>query len=93
MLTKDDIVRLAQMARISLADDELATLQQDVSAILDYVDALKQVNTDGLLEVASVTGLENVHRVDEPETIDFRDDIFANAPAMKDGYYKVKAIL
>jgi aspartyl-tRNA(Asn)/glutamyl-tRNA(Gln) amidotransferase subunit C len=93
MLTKDEVIKLAGLARIYLSDDEVESLQKDLSTVLDYVDALKQVDTEGLVEIAQVTGLENVQREDEPIMADNRDDIFKNAPEMKDGYYKVKAIL
>jgi aspartyl-tRNA(Asn)/glutamyl-tRNA(Gln) amidotransferase subunit C len=93
MLSRDEVKKIGQLARISLTDEEIEQLQKDLSVILDYVDALKQVDTEGLVEVSQVTGLENVQRADEPEDSPIIDDIFKNAPDIKDGYYKVKAIL
>ena len=61
--------------------------------ILEYIDELKKVDVEGLEEVSQVTGLVNVQRDDKPIMSDIQQEIFSQAPEMKDGYYKVKAIL
>ncbi len=93
-LTTGEVQHLAGLARIKLTDEEVPQLQKDLSKILEYVDALKQVKTDGLPEVAQVTGLKNANRIDEPAAAntDVRDRILKNAPAVEEGYVKVKAI-
>lgn len=93
MLTKEEVIKVAGLARIELSEEEVQKFQKDLSSILDYVDELKNVDTEGLEIVASVTGLENVQREDKAVLIDYQDDILANAPESKDGYYKVKSIL
>ncbi len=93
MLTTEEVKKVAEMARIELSDSEVEKFQKDLSAVLDYVDELKAVNTEGLEIVSSVTGLENVTRKDEPLVIDYQEEIMANAPERKDRYYKVKSIL
>ena len=93
MLSEEEVKKIAKMARIELSADEVAKFQNDLSKILDYVDDLKDVDTDGLEIVSSVTGLENVDRADEPRLIDYQEEIMANAPERKDKYYKVKSIL
>jgi aspartyl-tRNA(Asn)/glutamyl-tRNA(Gln) amidotransferase subunit C len=95
MLTKDEVIKIAQLARIELTEAEVEKFQKELSTVLDYVEELKQVDVTGLEEVSQVTGLVNVQRDDkvvEP-TEELLEDIFKNAPEMKDGYYKVKAIL
>lgn len=93
MLSSEEVKKVAQLARIELSENEVEKFQKDLSSILDYVDELKAVETDGLEIVSSVTGLENVQRDDEAVTIDYQEDIMANAPERKDKYYKVKSIL
>lgn len=93
MLTKDDVKKLATLARIKLTDEEVEKFQKDLSAIFDYIDALMQVVIDGVEEVSQVTGLVNVQRRDEAVLTSSREEILAQAPAVKDGYLKVKAIL
>ncbi|HMQ01481.1 MAG TPA: Asp-tRNA(Asn)/Glu-tRNA(Gln) amidotransferase subunit GatC [Candidatus Doudnabacteria bacterium] len=93
MLTPEEIKKIAVLSRIELRDGEVEKYQAELSSILDYVDELKAVETEGLEIVASVTGLENIHREDKPELIEYQEDILANAPERKDRYYKVKSIL
>ena len=93
MLSKEEVIKLAKLARIALTNAEVEKFQKDLSTVLEYVEELKQVNVDGLEEIAQVTGLVNVQRSDVPVMAENHQDIFNNAPEMKDGYYKVKAIL
>lgn len=93
MLTKEEVVKIGNLARIELSEPEIEKFQKDLSAVLDYVEELKNVDTEGLQIVSSVTGLENTYRADEVIAIDYQEDILANAPERKDKYYKVKSIL
>ena len=93
MLSKEEVIKLAQLARIALTDQEVEKYQKDLSTVLDYVDELKKVDVTGLEEVSQVTGLVNVQRDDKPVSADNHEAIFSQAPEMKDGFYKVKAIL
>jgi aspartyl-tRNA(Asn)/glutamyl-tRNA(Gln) amidotransferase subunit C len=93
MLMPEEVKKVADMARIELSDAEVEKYQKELSSVLDYVDVLKEVNTDGLEIVSSVTGLENITRLDVAQLIDYQDAILANAPERKDRYYKVKSIL
>lgn len=95
MLSREEVIKLAQLARIELTDVEVEKFQKELSTVLDYVEELKAVNVEGLEEVSQVTGLVNVQRDDKIVEADdqTKEDIFKNSPEMKDGYYKVKAIL
>lgn len=94
MLTTDEVKKIAVLARIRLTDDEVVKFQRELSTVLDYVEELQQVNIDGVEEVSQVTGLVNVQREDVVVLVDdVTNRIKSQAPEMKDGYYKVKAIL
>ncbi len=93
MLTKEEVIKIATLSRIALTDAEVEKFQKELSTVLDYVEELKQVDVSGLEEVSQVTGLVNVQREDKVREADNHEDIFKNTPEMKDGYYKVKAIL
>lgn len=93
MLTKEEVKKIAVLARIELTETEVEKFQKDLSAVLEYVDELKLVNVDGLEEVSQVTGLVNVQRQDVAVDHGNIEEIFSQAPEMKDGYFKVKAIL
>ncbi len=93
MLSREEVLKIAQMARIELGESEIEKFQKDLSSVLDYVAELQQVDTDGLEIVSSVTGLENVERMDVPKPVEYQEEIMANAPERKEKYYKVKSIL
>jgi aspartyl-tRNA(Asn)/glutamyl-tRNA(Gln) amidotransferase subunit C len=93
MLTAEEVKKIALLARIALSDGEVEKFRHDLSLVLDYVEELKLVDTEGLEIISQVTGLQNVQRHDEPVIADNIREIMANAPETKDGYYKVKAIL
>jgi aspartyl-tRNA(Asn)/glutamyl-tRNA(Gln) amidotransferase subunit C len=93
MLTRDEVVKLSILARIQLSDSEVEKFQKELSTVLDYVEELKKVDTNGLEEVSQVTGLVNVQREDKIVTAENHEEILSQAPELKDGFYKVKAIL
>ncbi len=93
-IDENEVKHLAELARIKLSDEEVSQLQKDLSRILEYVDALKQVKTDGLPEIAQVTGLKNSVRADEsvPTGEQVRAAILKNAPESESDYFKVKEV-
>lgn len=93
MLTTEEVKKIAVLARISLSPEEVEKFQRELSTVLDYVEDLQKVDITGVEEVSQVTGLVNVQR--EDRVVEFGDlqAITSQAPEMKDGYYKVKAIL
>ena len=72
-----------------------------LSEILNYVEQLNQTDTSEVSETSQVTGLENVYREDKASELTQvdkdknknREKLLKNAPAQKDGYIKVKAVL
>ena len=94
MISKETIQHLAKLARIELSPEREEQLAQDVSKILDYVEELKSVPTDGLPEVAQVTGLKNALREDvvTGKALSTPEEILATAPTTENGFVKVRAI-
>lgn len=93
MLTDEEVLKIAELARIELSPEEVERFKNGLSTVLDYVADLQKVDTENLDIVSSVTGLENVQREDIPVVAENRDKILAGAPEIKDGLYKVKSIL
>ncbi len=93
MLTKEEVIKIATLARIELTEAEVEKFQKDLSTVLDYVAELNQIDIEGVEEVSQVTGLVSVQRRDEPVLSAHREEILSQAPETKDGFYKVKAIL
>lgn len=63
-LTKEQVKHVAKLARLGLRDSEVAKFQTQMSSILDYVEQLNEVDTEGVPPTAQVTGLVNIMRDD-----------------------------
>jgi aspartyl-tRNA(Asn)/glutamyl-tRNA(Gln) amidotransferase subunit C len=92
-LSVDQARWVAHLARLDLADAELAVITRDLGAIVEYVNQLQQVNTDGVESLAHAVELNNVFRADEPRPSLSVDEALANAPQRKQDYYAVPAVL
>ncbi|HWG45577.1 MAG TPA: Asp-tRNA(Asn)/Glu-tRNA(Gln) amidotransferase subunit GatC [Gemmataceae bacterium] len=92
-LTAQEVQWVAHLARLQLTDAELETMTRQLSAIVDYVDQLKQVNTDGIEPMAHALAVQNVFRDDEPSASLPVADALANAPQRRGDFYSVPAVL
>lgn len=93
-LTREDILKLAQLARLDLSDAEVEEYSRELTAILDYVEQLSAVDVEGLEPTHQVSGLTNVVRDDEPKDYGYTpEDLLAIVPETKDHQIKVKRML
>lgn len=93
-LTRDDVLHLAQLARISLDDDEVSEFSEELSAILHYVEQLTSVDTAGLKPTNQVTGLTNVMREDIVKDYGYAPlDLLTNVPMTQSNLLKVKRMI
>ena len=92
-LSADDVRWVAHLARLELTEAELATLTGQLAAVLEYVDLLKTVNTDGVEPMAHAIEVANVFRPDEPAPSLPVEAVLANAPDRRGNFYGVPAVL
>ena len=93
-ITDADIRKLAKLSRLKLTEAEIPKYKQEISAIIQYVEVLQQVDISGLEPTSQVTGLVNVTRPDEP--IDYNatpEELLANAPSVEQNQLKVKRMI
>ncbi|MEK7125065.1 MAG: Asp-tRNA(Asn)/Glu-tRNA(Gln) amidotransferase subunit GatC [Patescibacteria group bacterium] len=98
MLSREEVIKIAQLARIALTDDEVTKFQKELSSILSYVEQLNAVDTSGVEPLAQVTGLENALREDVvqgvfPPSKQQTEALLVQAPAREGDYLKVKSVL
>jgi aspartyl-tRNA(Asn)/glutamyl-tRNA(Gln) amidotransferase subunit C len=84
---------VSHLARLDLSDADLARLGQKLGAVLEYVDQLKQVKTDGVEPLAHPLPVSNVFRADEPSPSLSVDEALANAPERHGDFFAVPAVL
>jgi len=89
----DEVKKVAMLARLELAEGDLARMAAQLSAILNYVDQLKQVPTDGVEPLAHPLNIHNIFREDEPSESLPVDAALANAPDRRDSFFGVPAVL
>jgi aspartyl-tRNA(Asn)/glutamyl-tRNA(Gln) amidotransferase subunit C len=93
MLTPEQVQWVAHLARLELTPAERDTMARQLSAILDYVDQLKQVNTEGVEPLAHPLKVHNVFRADESAPSLPVDAALANAPDRSGDFFAVPAVL
>lgn len=93
-LTREDVLRLARLARLELTEEEVEQYRTELSDILQYVEQLSSVDIKGIEPTHQVTGLTNVTRADETRDYGYEPaDLLKNVPSVKDGQIKVKRTL
>ena len=79
--------RIAHLARIAVADDEVEHLQGELNAMLAFVEQLSEVNVEGVEPMTSVTPMKLRERQDFVTDGGIAEDIVRNAPAATDEHY------
>lgn len=92
-LDKDTLKKIALLARIEVPEDKLEPLAQDISSILDWVEQLSEVNTDGVEEMASVADMSLFLRKDVVTSGEQADLVLSNAPDQADHCYLVPKVI
>ena len=91
-LSREDVIHIAELARLELTDEEVARYQEQLSAVLEYFAKLQGVNTEGIPPTASVLPPRTVLREDEPRPGLSREELLANAPDVADNQFRVPPV-
>ena len=93
-LTREDILKLAKLARLDLTDAEIEEYSRELTEILQYVEQLQKVDVKGLDPTNQITGLTNVTRKDEIKDYRYEpSDLLKNVPQTQNGQIKVKRMI
>lgn len=87
-----DVRYIAQLARINLSDEEVATFQGQLSQVLEYVQALQKVDVSDVDPTAHANPIYNVFRADEPRESLTPEEALANAPRQANGLFMVPQV-
>jgi len=85
--------KIARLARIAVADDEVEHLKGELNAMLAFVEQLLEVDVAGVAPMTSVTPMVMKKRADVVTDGDIVDDILKNAPATQDHYFLVPKVI
>lgn len=92
MIDIKQIEHLSELARLKITDEEKEKMAGELSAILGFVEKLKEVDVAGTLPATHAIGEFNVLRQDEVNQYDRQKELVEAAPAKKDNLVKVKAV-
>ena len=92
-ITKEEVEKVAKLARLELTDIEKAAFAEQLSQILTYVETLKQYDTTGVEPMATVLGQVTVFRPDDARPSLSVERAVANAPESADGFFVVPKII
>lgn len=92
-LTPEEVEHIAELAHLSLTKEEKARYQVQLSAILEYVQRLQELDTDAIPPTATVLPIHSVVRPDQCRPSTPREDLMSNAPASAEGMFQVPVIL
>ena len=89
----DTVRRIARLARIRVAEEEVEHLKGELNAILAFVEQLGEVDVEGVAPMTSVTPMAMKKRVDEVTDGGDAAAVLKNAPATEDGYFLVPKVV
>ena len=92
-LEESHVRRAAHLARLAVSDDQASGFVDDLSRILDMVDQLQSLDTEGVAPLAHPLETTQRLRADEVTEANHRDDYQAIAPAVENGLYLVPRVI
>jgi len=92
-ITRAQVERVAQLARLALSKDELHALTSEMDAILGYVDKLNELDTDHIVPTAHAVPMENAFRDDAAQPSLGTEKALQNAPKASDGCFVVPKVI
>jgi aspartyl-tRNA(Asn)/glutamyl-tRNA(Gln) amidotransferase subunit C len=92
-LDEKTVARIARLARIAVPAEELEPLAGELSRILEWIEQLNEIDTDGVPPMTSVAAMKLAWREDRVTDGNRSEDILANAPERQDGYFVVPKVV
>ena len=89
VISDETIEYVGILAKLELSDEEKEQAKKDMGRMLDYIDKLGELDTDGVEPMSHVFPIQNVFREDIVTNTNTREELLSNAPEQKDGMYMV----
>jgi len=92
-VSKNEVRKIASLARLSLSEKELESRTDDMNNIINYMDTLNEIDTDNVEELYNVNDISNPLRDDTFEQSLEKKDVLKNSPSSNDDYIEVPLIV
>jgi aspartyl-tRNA(Asn)/glutamyl-tRNA(Gln) amidotransferase subunit C len=89
MIDRAQVLHVARLARLELADEEVERMTRELSAVLDHIERIGELELDDVSATSHVIDVVNALRADEPRPSLPREVALANAPEVVDGGFGV----
>ena len=90
---KDTVQRIARLAKMAMDEDRLAPMADELNAILDWVEQLREVDVEGVEPLTSVVAQSLKMREDVVDDGGYPEDVTKNAPLTEDNFYVVPKVI
>lgn len=88
-ITEETVQYVAALAKLSVSGEEKHKVAEDLNHILDYIETMNGLDTEGVEPMSHVLPMENVFREDEVVNQNNREQLMKNTPKQKDGCFAV----
>ena len=88
----EEVKKIAKLARVNLTSKEEQRHAETISAVLDYMKILNEVDTEGVQQTSQVTGLRDVVREDRPRECEFKKELMGQMPEVRENELVVPAV-
>jgi len=92
-ITTNEIVHIAELARLHLTETEIKSFSKDLSEILDYMNQIDKVDVSNIKPTDSTLSLHTILRPDEEHQSLSLDELLRNAAKVDKGYFSVPPVL
>ena len=92
-ITKEEVTKVAHLARLELNEDEINNHAEQLEKILEYINQLEKIDTDDTPCTTRAIEVTNVFRKDEKNNSDCTEELLELAPSREEKYFKVPKIL
>ena len=89
IISDETIDYVSILAKLELSEDEKEQAKKDMGRMLDYIDKLGELDTEGVEPMSHVFPIQNVFREDVVSNTDMKEELLSNAPDQKDGMFMV----
>lgn len=94
MIIDDELFdRLAKLSKLQFSDEERASIKGDLQKMLNFIDQINEIDTDGVEPLIHINSNINSFREDKPKTLITKEDALKNAPAKNDDFFKVPKVI
>ncbi|HEV3047112.1 MAG TPA: Asp-tRNA(Asn)/Glu-tRNA(Gln) amidotransferase subunit GatC [Solirubrobacteraceae bacterium] len=89
MIAREEVLHVARLARLALAEDEIEPMARELSAVLDHIAKIAELDLDAVAPTSHVVEVTDALRADEPQPCLAREVALAQAPAVSDDGFLV----